>query len=101
MATVGVGPTVVYAEMIAWSYVYVVPDWVKVVCPTGPKPGPKPGAAEWEAVVRPLVFDFIFEAEAGRVGNEAKVPSTLIAPAVAETGSRMYRRILQEEARPE
>ena len=86
MATVGVGPTVLYAEMTAWSYVYVVPDWVKVVWPIGPKPGPNPGAAELEADVGTLVFDFTFETEAGRLGNVVKVPSTLIAPDVADTG---------------
>lgn len=86
MATVGVGPTVVYAEMTAWSYVYVVPDWVKIVCPTGPKPGPSPGAAELEAEVGLLVFDFTFETKAGEVGNVVKVPSTLIVPDVADTG---------------
>ena len=64
----------------------MVPDWVNVFCPTGPKPGPNPGAAELEADVGALVFDFPFETEAGRVGNVVKVPSTLIAPDVADTG---------------
>jgi len=73
----------VYREITTASYVAVVLASLRVTEATGPKPGPSSAIAEAPEVAEPVA---VFPGPVAGAGNLVRLPSTLIAPPVADVG---------------